>query len=75
MSAKLKQSATGPPPVRLILKPEVLDRTKLTNSAMYAAIGSGTFPRQVKISARKSAWLEHEVDQWIAKRVADRPQM
>ena len=32
----------------------------------------GTFPRRVKVGAQRHAWLEDEIDIWIAARAAER---
>jgi prophage regulatory protein len=32
----------------------------------------GTFPRRVRIGAQRHAWLENEIDNWIAARAAER---
>jgi prophage regulatory protein len=33
---------------------------------------AGEFPRRVKLSERKSAWPENEIDDFVAKRIAER---
>ena len=53
---------------RLLRLPEVLKRTGLGRSALYALMKAGTFPRPLRIGARAVAWLEDEVDEWIRKR-------
>jgi prophage regulatory protein len=53
---------------RLIRLREVLAKTGRSRSAVYA---DPTFPRVIKLSARASAWLEVEIDAWIAERVAE----
>jgi prophage regulatory protein len=52
--------------------PEVLLRTGLSRSTLYAQIAAGTFPQPIKISARATAFLAHEVTQWLADRSAAR---
>jgi prophage regulatory protein len=32
----------------------------------------GLFPRRVRLSATRVAWVEHEIDRWIAARIAER---
>ena len=62
---------------RLLRLPEVLKRTGLGRSALYALMKAGTFPRPLRIGARAVAWLEDEVDEWIRKRPrggSDRPE-
>lgn len=58
---------------RLIKRKQVLERTGLSNSGMYELIARGLFPKPVKpTGARSSAWVEEEVDQFIASCIAQR---
>lgn len=57
---------------RLLRRPEVLRRVGLGRSAMYARIKAGTFPRPVSTGGNSVAWVESEIDQWIADRIAAR---
>ncbi|HEV7270724.1 AlpA family transcriptional regulator [Pseudoxanthomonas sp.] len=59
-------------PVQLLRLPEVLIRTGLGRSTIWSLIAQGRFPRQVKLSERSSAWVDAEVDAWVAQRVAMR---
>jgi len=43
----------------------VLDRTGLSRSTLYRKIRKGSFPQQVKISARCSGWRESAIDAWM----------
>lgn len=56
--------------VALLRLPAVLARTALSRSAMYALAQRGEFPKPVKVQKRASAWVEAEVDDWVAKRIA-----
>jgi prophage regulatory protein len=56
--------------VALLRLPAVLARTALSRSAMYALAQRGEFPKPVKVQRRASAWVEAEVDAWIAQRIA-----
>lgn len=58
---------------RLLKRKQVLERTSLSNSAMYELIGQRRFPQPVKpTGGRASAWVEEEVEQFIASCIADR---
>lgn len=35
---------------------------------------AGKFPQRVRLSAQRVAWIESEIDQWIAARIAARRQ-
>lgn len=50
---------------RLLRLNTVLDRTGLSRSTLYRKIEQGTFPRQLKISFRCSAWRETAIEQWL----------
>ena len=56
--------------VRLIRRKEVQAKTGLGASSIYAMMQQGKFPKAVNISERRVAWIESEVDQWIANRIA-----
>ncbi|MEE9339417.1 MAG: AlpA family phage regulatory protein [Methylococcaceae bacterium] len=57
----------------IILKlPATLDRTGLTRSALYVLIAEGKFPKSIKLNKRSCCWIEHEVQEWIDERIAER---
>lgn len=51
---------------------DVIQRTGLSRSAIYRKVQSNDFPKSVKLGDRMVAWHSREIDQWIAKRIADR---
>lgn len=55
---------------RLIAIEEVLRRVTLGRSKLYDLIKRREFPPPVKITPSRSAWLEAEIDAWIAERIA-----
>jgi len=57
---------------RIIKRREVEGRTGLPRSTMYDRIKRGDFPAPVPLGARSVGWLEHEVDAWLADRIAER---
>lgn len=56
----------------LIRLGHVRTRTGLSRSTLYAYIREGRFPAPIPISDRCVAWVESEIDQWIADRIASR---
>ena len=56
--------------LRLIRRKEVQAKTGLGASSIYAMMQQGKFPKAVNISERRVAWIESEIDQWIANRIA-----
>ncbi|ROO77049.1 helix-turn-helix transcriptional regulator [Vibrio crassostreae] len=57
---------------RLIRLNEVLVMTGLSRSGMYRSIEKQQFPSQVSIGDRAVAWVESEVQMWIAEKIEDR---
>jgi prophage regulatory protein len=55
---------------RLLRLPEVKNRTGLGRSTIYGEIAAARFPEPVKISSRCVAWIEFEVADWIARKIA-----
>ena len=56
---------------RLIRRKEVQDKTGLGASSIYAMMKQGNFPQCLNLSERRVAWVESDIDQWIAERVAN----
>ncbi len=59
----------------IVRRKEVESRTGLSRSAIYERIQSGDFPRPVNLGAKAVGWVEAEVEDWIAQRVAARDQV
>lgn len=56
---------------RLLRLREVMARTGLGRSAIYARMAAGAFPKVVKMGA-SSAWVEDEIRDWIETQIAAR---
>ncbi len=56
-------------PQRFLRIHEVIYKSGLTRAAIYAL---PDFPRPVKIGPRASAWVESELEEWMASRIAAR---
>lgn len=54
----------------ILRRKQVEARTGLSRSSIYAAIKAGTFPAPVSLGEKSVGWLQHEIDGWIAARVA-----
>ena len=59
---------------RFISMSEVLDRICLSKTHLYRKINAGQFPRPVPLGPQKVAFLESEVEAWMAKRLHAREQ-
>jgi prophage regulatory protein len=48
--------------------PELVQRTKISRSAVYAMIARDEFPRPVRLGRRAVGWRVADVEAWIADR-------
>ena len=48
---------------------EVRNRVPYSRSTIYQLIAQGKFPKPINLGARAVAWLESDIDKWIAERV------
>jgi len=55
---------------KLIRLPEVRQRVPLSRSMIYLLISRGEFPKSVSLGRRSVAWVEVEVDAWVASRIS-----
>ena len=46
--------------------------TGLATSTLYELMGRGKFPRPVKLSPARVAWLESEISDWMESRIIAR---
>lgn len=62
---------TPQPQVLAIIRlPQVKARTGRSRSSIYADVKARQFPAPVSIGPRAIGWLESEIENWIAGRVA-----
>lgn len=57
---------------RLLKRGDVELKTGLSRSSIYSAVRAKAFPEPIAIAPNRVAWLESEIDQWIAARLAER---
>ena len=57
---------------KLIRINQVMEVTGKARTQLYAAVKSGNFPAPIKDGA-SSLWVDSEVQQWIADRIANAP--
>ena len=57
----------------LIRRHEVERLTGLSRSRIYELMKRGFFPKPVSLGVKSVAWLEIEIREWIADRIASRP--
>lgn len=57
---------------RIIRLEAVKERTGLSRSTIYAKIANNEFPKPVKITGKAVGWVETEIDQHNANKIAER---
>lgn len=55
-----------------LLFEEVLSYIRLSRATLYREMRRGAFPKPVRTSRNRIAWLKPEVDEWLAERAAAR---
>lgn len=55
--------------IRMLRLAQVKDVTGLGKTKIYELQEEGAFPMRVKITARSVAWIEDEVQAWLAARI------
>jgi prophage regulatory protein len=58
--------------VKVLRRQQVLDRLGISPATLHAWVAAGSFPKPIKLGANTSAWLEDEVDGFIAQCAAAR---
>ena len=56
---------------KLLRLADVRNRVPYSRSTIYQLISQGLFPKPISIGARAVAWLESDIDEWIAARVGN----
>lgn len=59
------------PPTRFLRLPEVMERTGLSRSTIYVRLAEGRFPQPVRLGGRAVGWIEAEIEEWVAERIAE----
>lgn len=57
---------------RLLRAKDVTELTALSRTAMDRLVNAGEFPIPVKVGPRRYAWVESEVQKWIADQMEQR---
>lgn len=57
-------------PQRFLRLAEVQVRVPYSRSTLYQLIAQGKFPKPINLGARAVAWVEDDVDKWMADRIA-----
>jgi len=55
----------------LLRLPEVMRRTGMCRAKIYKLCKVSGFPKPLRLHGRSSAWVESEVQEWIANIIAE----
>ena len=59
-------------PIRLLSYAETIDRVGLSRTQISRLVAADQFPTPVEVAPRRVAFVEHEVETWIERRIANR---
>ena len=57
---------------RFLRLPQVMEKTGIGRSSIYAKVRDGSFPPPIQLSQRIIAWIEDEIDAWMEERITAR---
>jgi prophage regulatory protein len=57
-------------PTRILRRQQVLERVPLTHTQIDNMERAGNFPKRIKLSVKAAGWVESEIEDWIASRIA-----
>jgi prophage regulatory protein len=52
---------------RILRLPEVMHKTGISRSSIYAQIQRGTFPKQIQLGTRMVGWSEAAIDSYLSE--------
>ena len=59
-------------PTRMLRLSQVIERTGLGKTSIYALQKSGNFPHSVGLTANSVRWIEAEIEAWLTAQAAAR---
>ena len=69
-SVSSSPASTGSAPIQMLRLAQVIKRTGLKKTKIYELQSEGQFPMRVKLTTHAVGWIEHEVQAWLAVRIA-----
>ena len=60
--------------MRAIRIKEVIQKVSLGQSTIYARIAKGEFPKPFELTPGRVAWLEEDIDAWLAEKAGRTPE-
>ena len=68
-----QKAKTQPAPQRRSIRlPDVMARTCLSKTTIWRHARKGAFPKSVTLTTGTVAWVETDIENWIAARIASR---
>ncbi len=61
--------------LKILRLPDVMSRLRISRSSLYAKIQRGEFPRPVELGPNSRGWIEAEISEWLASKLAARDAM
>ncbi|EHR6925614.1 AlpA family transcriptional regulator [Vibrio parahaemolyticus] len=58
--------------MRFLKLKEVMEKAALSRSVIYRKMSEDAFPKSINLGDRAVAWVESDVDDWMAKVLASR---
>ncbi|MGB9191639.1 MULTISPECIES: helix-turn-helix transcriptional regulator [unclassified Acinetobacter] len=55
--------------MKLLNLAQVTAKTSLSKNTVYVLMRKGEFPRPIRITEIRTAWLESDIEQWINERI------
>ncbi|CAM8755257.1 Prophage CP4-57 regulatory protein (AlpA) [Burkholderia pseudomallei] len=52
---------------------DIVDKVGLGQSTLYRMIAAGTFPKPFELVPGRTAWLEEDIDAWLAEKAGKKP--
>ena len=72
MNKKNNSSSARPSLNKVIKLNEVKHLTTLSTASIYRQIKDNSFPKQIKLGERSSAWFYEEIIQWLEEKRIER---
>ncbi|MBG18494.1 MAG: AlpA family transcriptional regulator [Rhizobiales bacterium] len=69
--SSVRQTWRCPIVTKFLSRAQVLDKTSFSHATLYREISQGRFPRPVQLTARRVAWPEERIEEWLAERVSE----
>ncbi|AJX19956.1 AlpA family transcriptional regulator [Burkholderia pseudomallei] len=59
--------------MRAIRIKQVIEKVSLSQSTIYKMMTEGGFPKPFQLAPNRVAWIEEDIDAWLAKKAGKEP--